>query len=143
MTFESFSQTDTEDIGRRLAAAAKAGEVYCLIGELGAGKTAFARGFARGLAVREDVTSPTFAIVNEYIGSLPFYHFDVYRINDPAEMEDTGYEDYFYGGGVTLVEWADMIQELWPKGAVVVRIEKSARLGADFRRIVIDTGGCP
>jgi len=138
MTFESASQADTERFAEQLAAAAKAGEVYCLIGELGAGKTAFARGFARGLGITAHITSPTFAIVNEYEGALPLYHFDVYRINHLAEMDDTGYEDYFYGKGVTLVEWADLVRELWPEGAIVVIIEKIDENGGDFRRISIE-----
>jgi len=140
MIFESFSQDNTEEFGRKMGQAATAGEVYCLIGDLGAGKTAFARGFARGLGVLDDITSPTFAIVNEYSGRLALSHFDVYRINDVTEMEDTGYEDYFYGDGVTLVEWADMVEELWPPGAVVVRIERDAAGDDDFRRIVVERG---
>jgi len=142
MIFESFSQDNTEEFGCKMGLAAAAGEVYCLIGDLGAGKTAFARGFARGLGVEDDITSPTFAIVNEYrqSGRLALFHFDVYRINDVAEMEDTGYEDYFYGNGVTLVEWADMVEELWPPGAVVVRIERDDIGGDDFRRIVVERG---
>jgi len=139
MIFESKSQADTEHFAGRLAAAARAGEVYCLVGELGAGKTAFSRGFARGLGITSPITSPTFAIVNEYKGRLPLYHFDVYRITHLAEMDDTGYEDYFYGSGVTLVEWADMVGELWPQGAIVVTFEKDAEQGADFRRISVES----
>jgi len=140
MTFESNSQAQTEQFGREIGQGARCGEVYCLIGELGAGKTAFARGFARGMGIDDDITSPTFAIVNQYIGRLELFHFDVYRIEDIAEMEDTGYEDCFYGDGVTLVEWADMVRQLWPQGAVVVRIERDAAFGDDFRRIVVERG---
>ena len=140
MTFESNSQTETEDFAAGLAAVAKTGEVYCLIGDLGAGKTAFARGFARGLGINTHITSPTFAIVNEYKGRLPLYHFDVYRINNPAEMEDTGYEDYFYGDGVALVEWADLIQDLWPEGAAIVRLSRDEARGDNFRRIFVERG---
>jgi len=135
--FESFSQTDTEECGRKMAQAARAGEVYALIGELAAGKTAFARGFARGLGIDADITSPTFGIVNEYSGILPLYHFDVYRIRHIQEMEDTGYEEYFWGNGVSLVEWADIIEELLPEGAVFVRFERDAGRGEGYRRIEV------
>ncbi|MCL2397661.1 MAG: tRNA (adenosine(37)-N6)-threonylcarbamoyltransferase complex ATPase subunit type 1 TsaE [Defluviitaleaceae bacterium] len=138
MIFESFSQADTEAFGRQIGLKATAGRVYCLIGQLGAGKTAFARGFARGLGITADITSPTFSIINEYTGQLPLYHFDVYRIKHVSEMEDTGYEEYFYGNGVTLVEWADMVEELWPPDAVIVRIERDSTNGEGFRRIIME-----
>ncbi|MCL2350461.1 MAG: tRNA (adenosine(37)-N6)-threonylcarbamoyltransferase complex ATPase subunit type 1 TsaE [Defluviitaleaceae bacterium] len=136
MIFESYSQKDTEDFAAKLARDAKPGSVYALMGDLGAGKTAFGRGFARGLGVTARVSSPTFAIVNEYDGSfLPFYHFDVYRIERPEDMEDTGYEEYFYGCGVVLVEWADLIEELLPAGAVRISLERDDAHGEDYRRI--------
>ena len=137
MIYESFSQKDTENIGYETAQKASVGQVYCLTGELGAGKTAFARGFAKGLGIQENITSPTFSIVNEYNGRLRLFHFDVYRIKNIQEMEDAGYEEYFYGIGVTLVEWADMITEIWPKDTVVICIERDILLGDDFRRISI------
>ncbi|MDR2183660.1 MAG: tRNA (adenosine(37)-N6)-threonylcarbamoyltransferase complex ATPase subunit type 1 TsaE [Clostridiales bacterium] len=136
--FESFSQSDTEELGRKMGRAATGGEVYALVGGLAAGKTAFARGFARGLGIDADITSPTFGIVNEYRhGSLPLYHFDVYRIKHIQEMEDTGYEDYFWGGGISLVEWADIIRELLPPSAVFVRFECDIDRGEDYRRIEV------
>ncbi|MBR5793734.1 MAG: tRNA (adenosine(37)-N6)-threonylcarbamoyltransferase complex ATPase subunit type 1 TsaE, partial [Anaerotignum sp.] len=104
--FETYNPVETEAFGEKLGREAKAGQVYCLSGDLGVGKTVFTKGFAKGLEVTEYVTSPTFAIVNEYEGRLPLYHYDVYRISCEEEMEDTGYEDYFYGEGVCLVEWA-------------------------------------
>jgi len=137
MIYESFSQQDTENIGYKISQGALAGQVYCLIGELGAGKTAFARGFAKGLGISENITSPTFSIVNEYIGRLRLFHFDVYRIKNVQEMEDAGYEEYFYGSGVTLVEWADMIEEIWPKDTVIICIERDAVQSDDFRRITV------
>jgi len=140
MTFTTNSVTETEQLGHRMGLAATGGQVYCLIGGLGAGKTAFARGFARGLGVSDAVTSPTFAIVNEYAARLPLYHFDVYRIDDIAEMADTGYEEYFYGDGVCLVEWADLITPLWPDGAIVIRIDSDTARGADVRVFTIEGG---
>ena len=139
MTYESFSCEETENLAAELAKKAQCGALFCLTGDLGAGKTAFARGFARGLGISDDVTSPTFAIINVYqSGRLPLYHFDVYRIKSPAEMEDTGYEEYFYGDGVSLVEWADMIKELIPDNAIWVRINKCA--DANHRHITIERG---
>jgi len=140
MNFESFSQLDTEGFGRKMGQAAEAGQVYALVGNLAAGKTAFARGFARGLGIEADITSPTFGIVNEYNGRLPLYHFDVYRINHIQEMEDTGYEEYFWGHGVTLVEWADIIEELLPREVIFVRFERDVIRGEDFRQITITRG---
>ena len=102
----------TEALGEKLGREARAGQIYCLSGDLGVGKTVFTKGFAKGLGITEHVTSPTFAIVNEYEGRLPLYHFDVYRISCEEEMEDTGYEEYFYGEGVCLVEWAELVKEL-------------------------------
>jgi tRNA threonylcarbamoyladenosine biosynthesis protein TsaE len=141
--FESFSQSDTEDFGRKMGQAATRGEVYALIGGLAAGKTAFARGFARGLDIDEriDITSPTFGIVNEYAGRLPMHHFDVYRIKHIQEMEDTGYEEYFWGGGVCLVEWADIIEELLPDDAIFVRFQRQDDKGEDYREITIEGEG--
>ncbi|MDR2166574.1 MAG: tRNA (adenosine(37)-N6)-threonylcarbamoyltransferase complex ATPase subunit type 1 TsaE [Clostridiales bacterium] len=137
MIFMSYSQRETEEFGATLAAQAVGGSFYALIGDLGAGKTAFARGFARGLGVACDISSPTFAIINEYSGRLPLYHFDVYRIGHLEEMGDTGYEEYFYGGGVVLVEWADLIRDFFPPNAVIIEFERIAEFGDDFRRIVV------
>jgi len=137
MTYESRSENETRLIARELASDAAPGGIFCLSGELGAGKTAFAKGFAEGLGVRETVVSPTFTIVNEYEGRLPFYHFDVYRVENTAEMDDTGCEEYFYGEGVCLVEWAEIINGLIPEGAVWVTITKNMKLGEDFRLIEI------
>ena len=136
MTYESYSQKQTEEIGFNMAQDARAGSFYALIGDLGAGKTAFVRGFARGLGV-DEVSSPTFAIVNEYEGSLPMYHFDVFRIGSADELIDTGYEEYFYGNGVSLVEWADMVLDALPQNAIILKFERDANLGDNFRRIEV------
>ena len=133
-TYNSQSFEQTFSIAESLGKSAQKGEIYCLRGELGAGKTVFAKGFAKGLGITEDVTSPTFAIVNEYIGKLPFFHFDVYRIQHIDEMADTGYEEYFYSNGVCLVEWADLIQPLIPAQATWITITK---ISENLRRIDI------
>lgn len=134
--FESRSEAETFAFAKTLGAAARQGEIYCLDGDLGVGKTVFAKGFAEGLGISEPVTSPTFTIVHEYDdGRLPLYHFDVYRIADPDEMEAIGYEDYFYGDGVCLIEWSELIGELLPETARHVLIEKDLKQGADYRRI--------
>ena len=136
---ESHSAEETYELGVKMGQEAKAGEVYALIGDLGVGKTAFAEGFARGLGVTEPVASPTFTIVSQYDeGRLPFYHFDVYRIGDLSEMDEIGYEDCFYGDGVSLMEWADLIEELLPEERTELTIEKDLDKGFDYRRITID-----
>lgn len=140
MIYESDSAMKTAQIAMELARTASPGMVICLDGELGAGKTVFTQGFARGLGIAEPVSSPTFTILQIYEeGRLPLYHFDVYRISDPEEMEEIGYEDYFYGQGVCLIEWSTLIEELLPEGAVRVRLEKELARGFDFRRIVIQS----
>lgn len=138
MIKESNSERETYELGFSLGAKAKPGEIYCLDGDLGAGKTVFAKGFAAGLKIDEPITSPTFTIVKEYVdGRLPLYHFDVYRIADPDEMYAIGYEDYFYGEGVCLVEWSELIEELIPDKAVRINIRRELDNGVDYRRVEI------
>ena len=121
MVVETHSADETFSLGINIGRKAKAGQVITLVGDLGVGKTVFTKGLARGLGITEPVSSPTFTIVQEYReGRLPLYHFDVYRIGDLEEMEEIGYEDYFYGDGVCLVEWANLIEELIPEHAVSV-----------------------
>ena len=139
MIYESNSAAQTAQFARELAGKSKPGSVICLDGEIGVGKTVFAQGFAGGLGIVEPVSSPTFTIVQVYEGGrLPLYHFDVYRIADPGEMEEIGYEDYFYGRGVCLVEWSVQIEELLPEDALRVRLEKDLEHGFDYRRIVVE-----
>ena len=139
MIIETFSREETAALGRQLGEQAEAGGVYCLIGDLGTGKTVFTQGFAAGLGVEGPVNSPTFTIVQEYMGSrMPFYHFDVYRLEGPEEMEEIGYEEYVFGEGVCLIEWADRILEILPERRVEIRIEKDPGKGFDYRRIDID-----
>jgi len=136
--FETFSPEETFALGERLGRESVPGEIFCLNGELGVGKTVFTQGFGKGLGVTEDVVSPTFTILKEYYdGRLPLYHFDVYRIGDPDEMDEIGYEDYFYGEGVTLIEWSSLIAELIPGTAKKLIIEKEPAKGDDYRRITL------
>lgn len=139
MRYETFCAEETFAIGKRLGESAAAGRIYTLTGELGVGKTVFTQGFAAGLSVEEPVNSPTFTVVQVYdSGRLPLYHFDAYRIGDVTEMDEIGYEDYFFGDGVCLIEWADLIREIIPAGASAVTIEKEPARGADYRRITIE-----
>ncbi|MFZ5649504.1 MAG: tRNA (adenosine(37)-N6)-threonylcarbamoyltransferase complex ATPase subunit type 1 TsaE [Bacillota bacterium] len=135
MTFavESLSPGETFRVGQNLGRLASPGDVYCLSGDLGAGKTVFARGVAAGLGVGGRVTSPTFTLINEHRGRLPYYHMDVYRLGGPEEMADLGYEEYFYGQGVTLLEWAELVAAVLPEDRLDISI---ARVGEDSREIV-------
>ena len=136
---DSYSAGETFELGRQIGQRAKAGEVYTLIGDLGAGKTVLTQGVAAGLGIEEPVNSPTFTIVQIYEeGRLPFYHFDVYRIGDVEEMEEIGYEDCFYGEGVCLIEWANLVQEILPQSYWRITIEKDLGKGFDYRRITIE-----
>ena len=139
MIFETNSLQETFDLAKRLGETAQAGTVYTLSGDLGVGKTVFAQGLARGLGIEEPVNSPTFTILQVYDGGrIPFYHFDVYRIGAVEEMDEIGCEDYFYGGGVCLVEWAERIEQLLPKGRTELLIEKDLERGFDYRRITLN-----
>lgn len=141
MVWESFCEKDTAKIGETLAREAKPGEIYLLEGDLGVGKTVFAKGFALGLGITEPITSPTFTIIQEYEqGRLPFYHFDVYRIADEEEMFELGYESYFFGQGVCLIEWASLIQGLLPAECRTIRIEKDLERGFDYRWVELVDG---
>ena len=138
MIYETNSPEETFDLDRRLGEEAQPGTVYTLTGDLGVGKTVFAQGLARGLGIEEAINSPTFTIVQVYDeGRVPFYHFDVYRIGDIEEMDEIGYEDYFYGDGVCLVEWAELIKELLPQTRIELVIEKDLQKGFDYRRITL------
>lgn len=135
---ESFSAEDTHALGKKLGENAKPGDVYTLIGDLGVGKTVLTQGIADGLGIKEAICSPTFTIVQVYDeGRMPFYHFDVYRIGDIEEMDEIGYEDYFYGDGLTMIEWANLIEEILPSKRKEITIEKDLEKGFDYRRITI------
>ena len=135
----SYSAEDTFRIGEAMGRQARAGEICCLEGDLGVGKTVFTQGFAAGLGIEEPVSSPTFTIVQEYDGGrLPLYHFDVYRLEGPEELEEIGYEEYFFGEGVCLIEWAGRVRELIPEDAVRILIEKDLAQGFDYRKITME-----
>ena len=137
---ETNSPEETENLGKHLAESATPGQVFTLIGDLGVGKTVFTQGFATGLEIDEPICSPTFTIVQVYdTGRLPFYHFDVYRIGDIEEMDEIGYEDYVYGDGVSLIEWANLIEEILPEHYTRVTIEKNLEKGFDYRKITVET----
>lgn len=139
MIIESFSPEQTFQVGVKLSENARPGQVFTLTGDLGVGKTVFTQGFARGLGIEEPVNSPTFTIVQEYeSGRLPFYHFDVYRIGDVEEMDEIGFEDYVYGEGVSLIEWANLIEEILPQERTEIVIEKDLEKGFDYRKITIN-----
>ena len=138
MNYRTESPEETYALGVKMGQAALPGQIYTLDGDLGAGKTVFAKGFAEGLDVTEIVNSPTFTILQTYeTGRMPLYHFDVYRIADPEEMDEIGYEDCFYGNGVTLVEWSELIEELIPAEAVRITITRVKGMEGNAREICV------
>ena len=138
MIIESYSEKETFELGYKLGKEAKQGQVFTMVGDLGVGKTVFTKGLAKGLEIEEPISSPTFTIVQVYEeGRLPFYHFDVYRIGDVEEMDEIGYEDYVYGQGVCLIEWANLIEEILPDHYTEIKIEKELEKGFDYRRISV------
>ena len=138
MIIDSYKEEDTFSFGEELGKKAVPGEIYALCGDLGVGKTVFTKGLAKGLGITESVCSPTFTIVQIYEeGRMPFYHFDVYRIGDVEEMDEIGYEDCFYGEGVCLIEWAELIEEILPEHVIAVTIEKDLEQGFDYRKITL------
>ena len=139
MIIETNSAEETYQLGKQMGEKAGAGEIYCLDGDLGTGKTVFTQGFAAGLGVEGPVNSPTFTILQQYdSGRLPLYHFDVYRIGDVEEMDEIGYEECFYGEGVTLIEWSSLIREILPDQVNRNTIEKDLEKGFDYRRITVE-----
>lgn len=139
MIIETRSAEETYQLGIEIGKKAKKGQVYTLVGDLGVGKTVFTQGLAKGLEIDEPISSPTFTIVQVYDeGRLPFYHFDVYRIGDISEMDEIGFEDYVYGEGVSLIEWANLIEEILPEERIAITIEKDLEKGFDYRKITIE-----
>lgn len=139
MVAETWKPEETYELGKKLGEEAVPGQIICLNGDLGVGKTVFTQGFAAGLGIKEPVNSPTFTIVQQYEeGRLPLYHFDVYRIGDISEMEEIGYEDCFFGEGVCLIEWSELIEEILPERVTEVTIEKDLEKGFDYRRIQVE-----
>ena len=139
MIIETKNAKETFQLGKKIWEKALPGQIYTLNGDLGVGKTVFTQGVASGLGIREPVNSPTFTILQEYDeGRLPFYHFDVYRIGDIEEMEEIGYDDYFFGEGICLIEWARLIEEILPENVISVTIEKDLDKDFDYRKITIE-----
>ena len=142
MVIETHDPEETFEVGRTIGMNAKPGQIYTLTGDLGVGKTVFTQGVAAGLGITEPVNSPTFTSIQEYEdGRLPFYHFDVYRIGDLEEMEEIGYDDYFFGQGICLIEWAELIEEILPEKRIEVTIEKDLEKGFEYRKITIEERG--
>ena len=142
MVIETHDPEETFEVGRTIGMNAKPGQIYTLTGDLGVGKTVFTQGVAAGLGITEPVNSPTFTIIQEYEdGRLPFYHFDVYRIGDLEEMEEIGYDDYFFGQGICRIEWAELIEEILPEKRIEVTSEKDLEKGFEYRKITIEERG--
>ena len=142
MVIETHDPEETFEVGRTIGMNAKPGQIYTLTGDLGVGKTVFTQGVAAGLGITEPVNSPTLTIIQEYEdGRLPFYHFDVYRIGDLEEMEEIGYDDYFFGQGICLIEWAELVEEILPGKRIEVTIEKDLEKGFEYRKITIEERG--
>lgn len=138
MIIETHSAEATFELGKKVGQQAQPGQIYTLVGDLGVGKTVFTQGVARGLDIYGPISSPTFTIIQVYEeGRMPFYHFDVYRISDIEEMEEIGYDDYFFGDGICLIEWANLIEELLPENIIAVTIEKDLEKGFDYRKITL------
>lgn len=138
MIIETFSSEETAELGRKIGRLVQPGDIICLNGDLGVGKTVFTQGIADGLEIDDSICSPTFTLIQEYEqGRIPLYHFDVYRISGPWDMDDLGYEDYFFGNGVCLVEWGCLIEELLPDNTIIITIEKDLEKGFEYRRITI------
>lgn len=138
MIRESFNEKDTWQLGYEMGQQAEPGKVICLDGDLGVGKTVFTAGFAEGLGIETAICSPTFTILQVYEeGRLPLYHFDVYRIADPSEMDEIGFDEYAFGSGVCLIEWGSQIEEVLPEGTVYITISKDLDKGFDYRKIEI------
>lgn len=138
MEYISNSFDETQDIAKKLAANAKSGDIFCLTGDLGVGKTAFSKGFALGLDIFDDITSPTFTILNEYNGRLKLFHFDVYRLSSGDDFFDSGLDEYFYADGICLIEWAEIVQDALPENVTWITIYKDLERGFDFRKIVVE-----
>ena len=139
MIIETNTPQETFAVGKKIGENARPGQIYTLTGDLGVGKTVFTQGVAAGLGIDEPINSPTFTIIQEYeSGRLPLYHFDVYRIGDIEEMEEIGYDDYFFGEGICLIEWAELIEEILPENVISITIEKDLTQGFDYRKITVE-----
>ena len=138
INIETHSFEETVEFGKKLGATLKAGDIICLTGDLGTGKTALTNGIAKSLGIDSYITSPTFTLVNEYEGKLPLYHFDVYRITDSEEMFDLGFEEYINGEGITIIEWGEQIKDILPEEIINIKIVKNLNKGFDVREISVE-----
>lgn len=136
------SVEETMSLGKKIGERAKSGDIICLMGDLGTGKTHITKGIAEGLGISDHITSPTFNIVNEYDGRLKLYHFDVYRVNDPDEIAAIGFDEYIFGDGVSIIEWANYIEDLIPEESLKITIEKLPDQGENSRKISFDFTDC-
>ncbi len=141
ISIKTNSFEETVEFGRKLGEVLKPGDVICLSGDLGTGKTALTNGIAKALGIYSYITSPTFTLVNEYQGKYNLYHFDVYRIADPDEMFDIGFDEYINGEGITIIEWGELISEILPSEIINLTIKKDLSKGLDYREILVDFRG--
>ena len=142
MEFEVYSVDETTQLGIKLGSLLKAGDIICLTGDLGTGKTHITKGIAKGLGITDNITSPTFTIVNEYEGTnLKLNHFDVYRVSDPDEIYAIGFDDYIFSDAVSIIEWANYIEEILPEDLLHIKIEKDLSKGEDYRKITLTPYG--
>lgn len=132
---------NTTLLGKKIGELARPGDIICLTGDLGTGKTHLTKGIARGLGVEDYITSPTFTIVNEYTGKYKLYHFDVYRVNDPDEIYAIGFDEYIFSDGISVIEWANYIEELIPPERMEINITKLPDKGENYRKIIIKAYG--
>lgn len=132
---------ETEEIGKQIGQSLGLGDVVCLTGELGVGKTAFVKGLAKGLGIEEQITSPTFTIVNEYNGKFTLYHFDVYRVHDIDELFEIGFDEYIFGDGITVIEWAELISPILPEQKLCIEIRRNEEKDENFREIILKPNG--
>ena len=142
MEFEVYSVDETTQLGIKLGRLLNAGDIVCLTGDLGTGKTHITKGIAKGLGITDNITSPTFTIVNEYEGTkLKLNHFDVYRVSDPDEIYAIGFDDYIFSDAVSIIEWANYIEEILPEDLLHIKIEKDLSKGEDYRKITLTPYG--
>jgi tRNA threonylcarbamoyladenosine biosynthesis protein TsaE len=142
MEFEVYSIDDTTELGIKLGNLVNPGDIICLTGDLGTGKTHITKGIAQGLDIKDNITSPTFTIVNEYeCGRLKLNHFDVYRVSDPDEIYAIGFDDYIFSDAVSIIEWANYIEEIIPEDFLHISIKKDLTKGEDYRKITLTPYG--
>ncbi len=139
--FKTFSAEETVNLGSKLGKILDRGDVVCITGELGTGKTAFTGGIAKALGIKGYITSPTFTIVNEYKSTIPLFHFDVYRISEPEEMIEIGFDEYLDSGGIVVIEWAELIKDILPANHIWVDISKDTKEDMNARNIKIEFVG--